>query len=188
MPERVPDGYPGRVTRTHDDVVREAMHEMPYGIYVIGSSRDGRPNAMIADWVMQVSFSPRLVLVAMENDATTLGAVRESRAFTVSLLQQQNNGMALAARFVQPRRAEKVRGRSEGAAAREVDKLADVEYSATARGCPILTDALMWLDCEAEQFLPAGDHTLVIGRVLDGAVTGTGDPLTSTYTGWVYSG
>jgi flavin reductase (DIM6/NTAB) family NADH-FMN oxidoreductase RutF len=47
---------------------------------------------------------------------------------------------------------------------------------------------MAWLECEAEQFLPAGDHTLVIARVLDGRVLRDAEALTSTYTGWTYSG
>ena len=44
------------------------MHEMPYGLYIIGSKEDdGRVNGMMADWVMQVSFEPRLVAVSDAN-------------------------------------------------------------------------------------------------------------------------
>lgn len=188
MPEAIPDGYPGRVARSREDDVREAMHELPYGIYIVGSTANGRPSAMIADWVMQVSFAPRLVAVSLENDSTTLAQLRANPALTVNLLRQQNNGMTLAARFVQPHRASKVRGRSDAAAGREYDKLDGVDYRTTDRGCPILDDALMWVECEVQEFVPAGDHTLVLARVLDGEVVNSGDPLTSTFTGWVYSG
>ncbi len=188
MPESSPKGVPDRVTRTHDDIVAEATHELPYGIYVIGSNDHGKPNAMIADWVMQVSFRPRLLAVAMERDSTTLANVREERVFTVNLLKQEGNGMALAAGFVQPQHGAKVRGRSAAEAAREHDKLAGVDHELTEGGCPILSDALAWLSCELEAEHEVGDHVLVIGRVVDGEVIGQGEPLTSTFTGWVYSG
>ena len=188
MPEPIPDGFPGRVAHTREDDVREAMHELPYGIYIVGSTANGRPNAMIADWVMQVSFAPRLVAVSLENDSTTLAQLRVNPAMTVNLLKQQNNGMALAAGFVQPHRASKIRGRGERAAEREYDKLEGVDYRTTAHGCPILDDALMWLECEVQDFVAAGDHTLAIARVLDGEAVASGDPLTSTFTGWIYSG
>ncbi len=177
-----------RIARTPSDVIRAAMRELPYGMYVVGSRLEDGPNAMIADWVMQVSFTPRLVAVALERDATTLRCIREHGAFTVNLLQEQDNGMALAARFLQPHDASKIRGRSELAAARTYDKLAGVEYTLGRCGCPILCDALAWLDCEARDFVAVGDHVLVTGEVCDGDVTGRGTPLTSTYTGWSYSG
>jgi flavin reductase (DIM6/NTAB) family NADH-FMN oxidoreductase RutF len=54
---------------------------------------------------------------------------------------------------------------------------------------PLLDGALAQLECEAEQFVPAGDHTLVVGRVLDGAVLiENGDPLTQRHLGWQYGG
>ena len=51
-----PPAVPPRREKSADELIQEAMHELPYGIYIIGSVRDGEPNGMIADWVMQVSF------------------------------------------------------------------------------------------------------------------------------------
>ena len=184
---------PGTPEARELDPVAQAMHELPYGIYIVGSVEDGadgepRPNGMIADWVMQVSFQPRLVAVGFEQDSRSLARIRANRAFTVNLLEEGQDGLELARRFLQPAEGAKVRGRSEEAAAQHHDKLAGVDYRLAANGCPVLDEALAWLECEATDFLPAGDHTLVLGRVLDGAVTASGEPLTSTYTGWVYSG
>lgn len=164
------------------------MHEMPYGMYVIGSTADGRPNGMIADWVMQVSFEPRMIAVSFENDARSLARVRQTGVFTANLLPATDEGMALAARFLQPSEGAKVRGRSAEEAARQHDKLEGVAFRTTDSGCPVLEDALAWVECNVEQFIAAGDHTLVLGRVVDGETQASGDPLTSLYTGWTYSG
>ena len=166
--------------------IKAVMDEMPYGLYIIGSRMDGEVNAMMADWVMQVSFVPRLLAVSFENDAQTLANVRRNNAFTVNLLPQES--MELAARFAQPYHGDKVKGRPAQEAAKLHRKLEGIPYTESAHSCPILDDALAWLDCEAVQLLPAGDHTLVIARVLDGRVLRDAEPLTSTYTGWTYSG
>ncbi len=166
--------------------VKSALEEMPYGLYIIGSKMDGEVNGMMADWVMQVSFNPRLVAVAFENDARTLQNVRANNVFTVNLLAQES--MELAAGFAQPYYGSKIKGRSEAEAAQIHHKLQDIPYTLTERGCPALDDALVWFECQAEQFVAAGDHTLVIGRVLEGAVLRDAEPLTSTYTGWNYGG
>lgn len=178
----------GKIEQTDDDYIREAMHELPYGIYVIGTTDGEESNGMIADWVMQVSFDPRLVAVAFERDSSSLRRIRQTGVFTVNLLGREGNGMALAAHFVQPADASKVEGRSDALAAQHVNKLADVDFQTTADGCPILEDALAWLYCELYEESAVGDHVLVTGRVLDGEVIGKGEPLTSTYTGWSYSG
>ena len=182
----VPPGLPGRRAKSPDELVREAMHELPYGIYIIGSVRDGEPNGMIADWVMQVSFRPRLLAVAFERSSYSLASIRANRAFTANLLAE--DGMTLAARFLQPRDGAKIRGRSERAQAVVHRKLDGVAHGVDARGCPLLDDALAVFECEAEQFLDAGDHELVLGRVLDARVLRSADPLTSLGTGWSYSG
>src|SRR5579872_4072967 len=111
----------GKIQRTEDDDIRDAMHVMPYGIYVIGTAEGGAPNAMIADWVMQVSFQPRLVAATFERDSSSLARLRRQRWFTVNLLNQEGNGMALARSFVQPADASKVKGRSDEAAAQHFD-------------------------------------------------------------------
>ena len=172
--------------QTPEDDLRDAMDEMPYGLYIIGSKAGGEVNAMMADWVMQASFAPRLVAVSFENDARTLANVRESGVFTVNLLPQE--AMEFAARFAQPTEGSKIKGRSPEEAAKVHHKLEGVATTESARGCPILDEAMAWLECEAEQYVPAGDHTLVIARVLDGRITRDAEPLTSTYTGWTYSG
>ncbi len=166
--------------------IKAVMDEMPYGLYIICSRMDGEVNAMMADWVMQVSFVPRLLAVSFENDAQTLANVRGNNVFTVNLLPQES--MELAARFAQPYHGDKVKGRPVQEAAKLHRKLEGIPYTESAHSCPVLDDALAWLDCEAVQFLPAGDHTLVIARVLDGRVLRDAEPLTSTYTGWTYSG
>jgi flavin reductase (DIM6/NTAB) family NADH-FMN oxidoreductase RutF len=167
----------------HD--VHQIMDEMPYGLYIVGSHNEGEVNGMMADWVMQVSFRPRLIAVAVENDAHSLANIRATRVFTLNLLPEDHDGMALAARFAQPYEDAKIGGRLVRGVHR---KLAGVPFTRTPRGCPALEGAMAWLECEAEQFVPVGDHTLAIARPLDGRLLRSAAPLTSTYTGWVYSG
>jgi flavin reductase (DIM6/NTAB) family NADH-FMN oxidoreductase RutF len=173
---------------TPPDPVAEALETMPYGLYVVGSrSASGERNGMMADWLMQVSFKPRLVCCSVENDATTLRYLRETGLFTVNVLPVEER--ALAMNFAQPRDASKIKGRSEEGSARIYDKLAGINYTLGEQTeCPVLDDALAWLECEVDQFVPAGDHTLVIGRVLDGAVLREGDALTQKALGWQYAG
>ena len=171
-----------------EEEIAKVTHEFPYGLYIIGSREDGGVNGMMADWVMQVSFQPRLLAVSFENDSHTLGNVRKHPFFTVNLLAQDQESMELARPFAQPYSGAKVRGRDQTESAKVHYKLEGLDYRTTERGCPVLAAAMAWLECEAEQFLPIGDHTLVIGRVVDGRVEREGEPMTSTYTGWVYSG
>jgi flavin reductase (DIM6/NTAB) family NADH-FMN oxidoreductase RutF len=165
------------------------MGQFPYGLYIIGSrSLQGEPNAMMADWVMQVSFYPRLIAVSFEKDAHTLENIRADGVFTVNLLSQDPESMQLASRFAQPYYGRKVSGRA-GAALTEVHhKLDGIDHWPAPSGCPVLRLALGWLDCQVEEFVEVGDHILVAARVVEGRMERDGDVLTSAYTGWTYSG
>lgn len=164
------------------------MDSMPYGLYIIGSKSDVDVNGMMADWVMQVSFNPRLIAVALENDAHTLDNIRAHGHFTVNLLSLDNESVQLAAKFAQPYFGSKIKGRDRNAAGQVHRKLDEIPYWAADSGCPVLEHAMAWLECDAEDFIPTGDHTLVIGRAMDGGILTDAEPLTSSYTGWTYSG
>jgi flavin reductase (DIM6/NTAB) family NADH-FMN oxidoreductase RutF len=59
------------------------------------------------------------------------------------------------------------------------DKFAGVTWRhAPATGSPVLEGGLAWVDCRVELVHDAGDHELIIGRVLDLDVAdGDGAPL-----------
>ena len=162
---------------------------MPYGVYIVGSTRAGEPNGMIADWVMQVAFRPHRFAVSFENDSYSLASIRANKIFTINLLAHASGaGMTLAQHFVQPHRASKVRGRGQPLVPSTYEKLEGVDHTLAAGGCPILAEALMWLNCTAEQFIDVGDHTLVVGHAFDGKVVANDRPLTSLDIPWPYSG
>jgi flavin reductase (DIM6/NTAB) family NADH-FMN oxidoreductase RutF len=174
---------------TLEQELASVMEEMPYGLYIVGShSPDGEVNGMMADWVMQASFTPRLLAVSFENDAHSLANIRETHAFTVNLLGQDHEGMELARHFAQPYFDAKIIGRIRAATASVHHKLDGLANFRSASGCPVLESAIAWVGCQAEQFIPVGDHTLVIGKVSEGRVLREAEALTSTYTGWPYSG
>ena len=165
--------------------VSEVMEYMPYGLYVIGSRMADEYNGMIADWVMQSSFEPHMVTVGLENNAQTLANIRQNGVFTVNFLSQNERAMHLAARFAQPYLHSKIGGPS---AMGVHHKLAEADYTVGDNGCPILKEAMAWLECRAVNFVPSGDHTLVLGEVVASRLVHAEEPLTSTFTGWNYSG
>jgi flavin reductase (DIM6/NTAB) family NADH-FMN oxidoreductase RutF len=169
------------------DPVVEALESLPYGLYIIGSRGSDNINGMMADWVMQVSFQPRLVAVSLERNSTTLRNLRETGFFTVNMLGAEQR--SLAVKFCQPRQASKIVGRSNQASAVIYDKMAGVPYQEGANtNCPILDEGLAYLECQVDQLVDVGDHTLAVGRVLDGGVLREGEPLTQRILGWSYAG
>jgi flavin reductase (DIM6/NTAB) family NADH-FMN oxidoreductase RutF len=169
------------------DPIVETLELFPYGLYIVGSRGSDNFNGMMADWVMQVSFEPRLVAVSLERNSTTLRNLRESGMFSINVLAAGDR--ALAVRFCQPRDASKIQGRNDANAALVHDKLAGVDHAyGELTGCPVLLGALAYLECKVEQLVETGDHVLAVGLVLGARVLHEGEPLSSRDLGWSYAG
>ena len=125
------------------------------GVYVIGAADNERRGAFTAAWVMQASFDPLLLALSINPRHATYPLLRASGAFTVSVLKRGQ--LELARRF----------GTRSG---REQDKLQGVRWHAGRSGAPVLDDALAYFDCVLAQHVPAGDHELVVGRVVAGRI------------------
>jgi flavin reductase (DIM6/NTAB) family NADH-FMN oxidoreductase RutF len=133
--------------------VESLFRRITLGVYVIGAAHNEQRDAFTAAWVMQVSFDPLLVALSINPEHASYGLLRESGAFTVNVLRRGQ--LDLARRF----------GTQSG---RDVDKLAGVRWHAGQGGAPVLDEALAYFDCRVMASHPAGDHELVIGRVVDG--------------------
>lgn len=133
------------------------MEQMAYGLYIVGShDRAGEGNGMMADWVMQAAFIPRMVAVSFENDAHTLANIRDTGSFTVNLLPQDDSGRALAARFAQPYDGSKVAGRSDKEKGHIHHKLDGIAYGMSGFGSPVLDGAFKLGRVQGRGVSPAG--------------------------------
>jgi flavin reductase (DIM6/NTAB) family NADH-FMN oxidoreductase RutF len=138
------------------------------GVFVVGGARAAPRDAFTAAWVTQVSFDPLLLVVSI-NPSNASYELLEGGGFAVSVLQQGQ--LELARRF----------GTRSG---RDEDKLAGIGWRPGRTGAPILDGALAYFDCQLAGRLPAGDHELVLGRVIDGRILDrAARPLTYADTG-----
>ena len=51
------------------DPIKEALQRIPYGFYSITSKNGDEVNAMVGNWLTQVSYEPRLVMFALAKSA-----------------------------------------------------------------------------------------------------------------------
>jgi flavin reductase (DIM6/NTAB) family NADH-FMN oxidoreductase RutF len=111
------------------------------------------PHGLTVSAVCSVSLHPPLALACLDLGSNTLAAVRESGSFTINYLAQGRDEVAL------------------GFASKSATKF-DGHYWIPPRGGvggPILIDHVAaHAVCRTEQILPAGDHVIVIGLVLEG--------------------
>ncbi|WP_405736895.1 flavin reductase family protein [Streptomyces sp. NBC_01537] len=113
----------------------------------------GEDVGMTATAFMSVSLEPPLVLVSLREGSRMDEVLERQGRWAVSVLSESQRH--IAGRFA-------MRGRIS-------DRLLfeDIAYyRGELSGAPILGGALAVLECETEQRVPAGDHTLVIARVL----------------------
>ena len=152
---------------------RSVLERLARGLHALTVKHGAEEHGMTASWVTQASFHPPMLVVAVENSSKTIGMIRDAHHFAISVLHAGQRDVA-----------EKLGRASSGTA----QKLKGIKTKpAPTSGVPVLADALGWLECRVVATLPSGDHTLVLGEVLEGGVEHDGaQPLSSQEAGLAY--
>lgn len=152
---------------------KTVLRMFTYGLYAVGVRDGDQVNAFTANWICQASFDPPMVMLAVENDGRSLAMLRRSGRFGVSVYESGQK--ELAGHF----------GRKSQT---HPDKLGSIPWQSGASGVPLLVDALGHLECVVRGELPAGDHTVFVGEVVEATVRRDGEPLSQRETGFRYFG
>jgi flavin reductase (DIM6/NTAB) family NADH-FMN oxidoreductase RutF len=137
------------------------MARLAAGVVVVSARTAQGYRGLTASTLVSVSADPPLVLVGLERESATRGAVVESRRFNVSVLTRAQE--FLADRFA-----------SRAPAVDPTWK--EIPHRLGANGIPLIEGCAAWLECEVEQVHAAGDHDICIGAVRV-ALAGAGNPL-----------
>ncbi|MFF4168827.1 flavin reductase family protein [Streptomyces sp. NPDC001744] len=141
-----------------NDEFRAAMSRLASGVVLVTAHDPddgprGEDVGMTATAFVSVSLDPPLVLVSLRNGSRMDDLLAEVPCWAVSVLTE--NQRHVASRFSMKNRVS--------------DRLlfADVPHTrGGASGAPLVDGALSVLECRTESRVVAGDHTLVVGRVL----------------------
>ena len=152
---------------------KKALRKIVHGVYVIGVRGEGKLNAFTATWVSQVSFEPPLVMIAVRKSSISHQMIEQSRVFVVNLLASGQK--MLAQHFLKP-------------AHLGGDKLQGIPHRPGVTGAPILEEAAAYVECRVREIHTGGDHSIVIGEVIEAGVHQDAEPLTLKETGWSYGG
>lgn len=160
------------------DPVKDALHRMPYGFYSITSRQGDEVNAMVANWVMQASFTPRLIAMGLQKKSHSHSIIAKGHVFAINIFNKEDQEAMMP--FTKGH-------------AKKPDKMEGAAYSpGTETGCPILEGAAAYVECTVLQMIDVGgDHDILIGEVVGGAVLKEGevaDTLTLPHVGWSYAG
>jgi flavin reductase (DIM6/NTAB) family NADH-FMN oxidoreductase RutF len=154
---------------------KAVLGHFPYGLFAVTVAHNGTDHAMTANWVMQASFEPPMVVAAIENGSKTIEMIRDAHQFAINVLQEGQRDLAAKLGRTSEQAPQKLKGIKT--------------KPAPVSGSPILVDALGWVECRVVATLPAGDHTLVLGEVVEaGLEHDAARALTLSETGFSYSG
>jgi flavin reductase ActVB len=136
---------------------RDALSRFASGVVVVTAHAPEGPIGFTASAFSSVSLEPALVMVCVGKKASTYAGIVGAPLFGVSVLQARHEWIA------------------EQFARSGVDRFAGVPLSPEA-SVPIVQGALAQLECSRYARHDAGDHTILVGKVLD-ARTASGRPL-----------
>jgi 3-hydroxy-9,10-secoandrosta-1,3,5(10)-triene-9,17-dione monooxygenase reductase component len=160
---------PGEDVAVHDDPehvaaarrFRDVLGRFASGVTVVTTTSNDEPVGMTCQSFSSVSLDPPLVLFIPAKSSRSWPLIQRSGKFCVNFLAAGQAEL------------------SNTMASRGADKFGDVKWTPSrATGSPILEGSLAHVDCTIHQVHEAGDHYVVIGRVVDlGIDEGDVDPL-----------
>ncbi len=128
--------------------LRDAFGCFATGVTIVtAADARGRRVGFTANSFASVSLDPPMLLVCPAAGASSLGAIRESGRFGVSVLAADQR--ALAERF----------------ARRGVDRFGEGAWVDSESGVPLLEGAAANFACRLTNDVPAGDHVVLIGLI-----------------------
>jgi flavin reductase (DIM6/NTAB) family NADH-FMN oxidoreductase RutF len=127
---------------------REALSRFASGVVIVTCYGAEGPVGFTVSAFSSVSLDPPLVLVCVARTASAYDAIVSAGSFGISILEAKQAWVA--SQF----------------ARQGVDRFAGIELRADA-GVPLIEGAIAQLVCARHALHEAGDHTIVVGAVVD---------------------
>lgn len=160
MPRSSGERRPDSRERIDADHFRDVLGRFASGVTVVASAdEDGRPVGLACQSFASLSLDPPLVLVCVARTSSSWPKVEAAGRFGISILADDQKDVCAAL------------GRRGG------DKFADVEWSLSRNDAVRIGGALAHIDCAVKDVVEAGDHYVVIARVLELTARKDGAPL-----------
>ncbi|MGJ4752142.1 flavin reductase family protein [Leptospira kmetyi] len=145
-----------------EDVFKNALSHFPSGVTVITYSHLGKNSGLTVSSFSSLSLNPPLVLFCLQKNITSHDPIRSSGKFVVNILAQGQDSL------------------SNQFASGKTDKhvlIEELGCKTGELGVPILPGTLSHIECEVDQFVDGGDHSIVIGRVVSAGAEDSLRPL-----------
>jgi flavin reductase (DIM6/NTAB) family NADH-FMN oxidoreductase RutF len=152
----------------------DLLHKLTYGLYVLTAAAGDERGAMLVTWVMQASFTPPLVAVAVKTNAHSTSVMKQSGAFALNFMSDEQRKEA---------------GHFGQKHAKVGDKLQDGQYHpGSATGSPVLNDAIGYLECRITGWIQGGDHEVALAEIVAAEIAHDAPLMTTVSSGMGYAG
>ncbi|MFD9032733.1 flavin reductase family protein [Streptomyces sp. NPDC059567] len=132
------------------DRFKQAFRAYPAGVVVVSADAGSGPVGFTATSLTSLSLTPPLISFAVATKSSSWPHVEQARTAVVHFLGSDQE--PLARRF----------------ATSGIDRFAaPTAWRRLPEGEPVLSDVAGWLRVGIEDLVPAGDHRIVVARVLD---------------------
>ncbi len=128
--------------------LRDAFGRFATGVTIIGAQHEGQPIGMTVNSFASVSLSPALVSWCIDNNSSRFDAFAKAKRFSINVLSAAQGDCCM--RF-----------------AKNMAAFEEGEFDLAADGTPLLRDALAVFECELYATHEAGDHTIILGEVVN---------------------
>lgn len=129
---------------------RQVLGQYPTGVCVVTATPpDGPPAGMVVGSFTSVSLDPPLVAFFPDKSSTSWPRIAAAGSFCVNILGEDQESVC------------------RNFASRAPDKFEGQQHRPAGSGSPIIKDVVAWIDCDIQSVQEAGDHYVVLGRVLD---------------------
>jgi flavorubredoxin/flavin reductase (DIM6/NTAB) family NADH-FMN oxidoreductase RutF len=143
-----------------DNDLDKAIGRLSGGLYIITAQKGDVKSAMLASWVSQASFEPPGITIAVAKDRAIESLMHVGDCFVLNILEE-GNYQHLMKHFL--------KRFAPGA-----DRFSGVNTQSASNNCPILTDALAYLECEVISRMECSDHWIVYSKIDNGRVSKDG--------------
>jgi len=134
------------------DRTEQAAGRIVGSLCVVSAKRGEVASAMLASWVSQATFNPPGFTVAVAKDRALESLMHNGDKFVLNILAE---GRQLRKHFMKT-------------FAPGEDRFAAVETQEASNGCPVLSDALAYLECSVANRMECGDHWVVYAVIENG--------------------
>lgn len=131
------------------ETFRDALGRFASGVCVATATSNGdAPAGVTISSFTSVSLDPPLVLFCIGRRSTSFDVFFACGTFAINLLSSRQEEL------------------SELFASQRPDKFAGIAWHQGVNGCPLLPGCLGSLTCDTVAVHPAGDHVIVVGKVV----------------------